>query len=172
MSFFLMADGSVLSAVDLERELRAIPGKIVLLADCCGSGGLLGEAGGQEDFLKGISSVFQGTVGGSGIHGSKVSVVASALLDQDSYRISFSDNSETGMATVFARALCDAMGWSIDRDARSSMNADADYDGEITLDELAGYMGRRVNWYLSLAGDYVQTVSVYPEGSSLKLFER
>ena len=172
MSFFLMADGSVLSAAELEKELRAIPGQILLLADCCGSGGMLGASGEQERFLDGVTGVFQGTVGSPTVHGSKVRVLASALLDQDSYRISFSDDPQTGMATVFARALCDAAGWSIDKNARSAMNADADYDGDITLDELATYMSRRVNWYLDLAGDYIQTVNVYPEGDSLVVMQR
>lgn len=172
MTFFVMADGSVLSARDLERELRKIPGEIVLLADCCGSGGLLGEGGDTDDILDGITSVFHGTTGAPAVRGSKYRVIASALLDQDSYRISFSDDSETGMATVFARALCDGAGWSIDRGAQSAMNADVNYDGEITLNELGSYMHRRVNWYLNLAGGYVQNVRTYPEGDGFALFSR
>ena len=172
MTFFVMADGSVLSARDLERELRKIPGGIILLADCCGSGGLLGEGGTTDDILDGITSVFHGTTGAPAVSGSKYRVIASALLDQDSYRISFSDDSETGMATVFARALCDGAGWSIDRNAQSAMNADANYDGEITLNELGSYMHRRVNWYLNLAGGYVQNVRTYPEGDGFVLFSR
>ena len=172
MTFFVMSDGSVLSASDLERELRAIPGEIVLLIDCCGSGGLIGEAGSADDLLDGITSVFQGTVGPASVRGSKYRVVASALLDQDSYRISFSDDGDEGMATVFARALCDAAGWSIDRGVQSAMNADANYDGQITLDELGAYMERRVSWYLNLAGNYAQNVRVYPEGDDSVLFAR
>jgi hypothetical protein len=172
MTFFVMADGSVLSARDLERELRKIPGEIILLADCCGSGGLLGQAGTSEDILDGIVSVFQGNTGAPTMAGSKYRVIASALLDQDSYRISFSDDSETGMATVFARALCDGAGWSIDRGTQSSMNADANYDGDITFNELAVYMSRRVSWYLNLAGGYVQNVRAYPEGDGFVLFSR
>ena len=172
MTFFVMSDGSVLSASDLERELRAIPGEIVLLIDCCGSGGLIGEAGSSDDLLDGITSVFQGTVGPASVRGSKYRVVASALLDQDSYRISFSDDGDEGMATVFARALCDAAGWSIDRGVQSAMNADANYDGQITLDELGAYMERRVSWYLNLAGSYAQNVRVYPEGDDSVLFAR
>ena len=97
-------------------------------------------------------------------------MLASALLDQDSYRISFSG--DDGMATVFARALCDAAGWSMDRAAKSSMNADANYDGEITLTELEIYLSRRVAWYLNLAGDYVQTVRAYPAGDATAVFAR
>lgn len=171
MTFFVMSDGSVLSAGDLERELRKIPGDVVLLADCCGSGGLLGEASSAEDILDGVTGVFRGMVGGPSFRGSKVRVIASALLDQDSYRISFSGE-ESDMATVFARALCEAAGWSMDRDAQSAMKADVNYDGEVTMQELSSYIARRVRWYLGLAGDYVQNVQSYPDGDSFVVFAR
>ena len=170
MTFFVMADGSVLSASDLERALRVIPGDIVLLVDCCGSGGVLGEAGSAEDMLLGVTGVFQGAVGGASVRGSKYRVIASARLDQDSYRIGFGD--EESMSTVFARALCDAAGWNLDLNAPSAMNADRDYDGKITLDELDNYLSRRVMWYLNLAGDYAQSVCVYPKNDSTVIFAR
>lgn len=169
MTFFVMTDGSVLSAADLERELRAVPGEIVLLLDCCGSGGALGKAGSPEDILDGVNRVFHGEVGGASVHGSKFRVIASAYLDQDSYRIGFG---EGGMSTVFARALCDAAGWNMDLNAPSAMNADVDYNGEITLDELEKYLSKRVAWYLNLAGDYVQTVTVYPKNDPAVIFSR
>lgn len=170
MTFFVMADGSVLSAQDLEQALRRIPGDVVLLVDCCGSGGVLGEAGGPEDLLEGVTGVFQGTVGGASVRGSKYRVIASARLDQDSYRIGFAG--EESMSTVFARALCDAAGWNLDLNAPSALNADADYDGRITLDELDSYLTRRVMWYLNLAGDYAQSVCVYPKNDSAVIFAR
>lgn len=169
MTFFLMADGSVLSASDLERELRAIPGQIVLLVDCCGSGGVLGEFSTSDDILRGVTHVFSGAVGAATVRGSKYSVIVSAYLDQDSHRISFGEND---MATVFARALCDAAGWNMDRNAPSAMKADVNYDAHITLDELGTYLTRRVAWYLDLAGDYAQTVAVYPTNAPTLLFAR
>lgn len=172
MTFFLMADGSVLSAADLERALRQVPGEIILLADCCGSGGLLGEASAAQDMLQGITSVFQGVSGGASAHGSKFKVIASAKLDQDSHRISFDSDGASGMATVFARALCDAMGWSMERGATAAMKADVNYDGRITLSELGNYLNRRVTWYLNLAGDYTQTVCVYPALDNGVVFAR
>ena len=57
--------------------------------------------------------MFQGTVGGASVRGSKYRVIASARLDQDSYRIGFAG--EESMSTVFARALCDGEGWDVDR---------------------------------------------------------
>ena len=174
MSFLELSDGSTLSARDLERELRGIPGTIVVLIDCCGSGGAIGKYSDRVAFAKGITGAFSGAA----IRGSKFKVLASAGLDQDSFRIAFNENADNGtMATVFARALCDGAGWSIDRSARKSMGADINYDGKITLDELYTYMFARVNWYLEIAseltgGDFRQSVQVYPEGDPFVLFER
>ena len=165
-------DGSVLSASDLEKELRAIPGEIILLADCCGSGGLLGAASDQEKMIDGVTSVFQGAIGKTSLGTSKYHVLASALLDQDSHRISFSGADENDMATVFARAVCDALGWSMDRSAQSAMNADSDYDGEVTFDELYRYVSRRIKWYLSLAGEYAQNAVAGAEGDEFVVFAR
>ncbi|MBQ8508112.1 MAG: Ig-like domain-containing protein [Clostridia bacterium] len=174
MSFLELSDGSTLSARDLERELRGIPGAIVVMIDCCGSGGAIGKASDRADFAKGITGAFSGAA----IRGSKFKVLASAGLDEDSFRIAFNENAASGvMATVFARSLCDGAGWSIDRGARKSMGADINYDGSITLDELYLYMSARVNWYLGIASeltgeDYRQSVQVYPEGDPFILFER
>ena len=126
--------------------------------------------GGAAELTEGVTGAFRGAVGSAVVRGSRIRVIASAGLDQDSYRISFSD--ESGMATVFARALCDAAGWSIDRGAPGSMGADTDYDGAITFEELCRYTARRVQWYLQLAGGYEQDVRFSPEGDDLELFFR
>ncbi len=180
MTCLQMYDGSVLTAAELARALRDVKGDVLVVIDCCGSGGVIGRASGTADILKGIEGVFSGTVGPSVMGTSRFRVLASAALEQDSYRVSFSDAAaESGMATVFARALCEAGGWSIDRSARSAMRADLDYDGRVTLNELHAYTARRVMWYLNLTGAltgaeerYVQSVQVWPEGDGLVVFER
>ena len=174
MSFLELCDGSILSARDLERELRNIPGTIILMVDCCGSGGMIGESSATSEFAEGITSAFAS----ASVSGSKYKVLCSAGLDEDSYRIAFNENADAGiMATVFARALCDGAGWNIDLDRRGTMSADQNYDGSITLNELYMYMFGRVNWYLELASDmtgkqYRQSIQVYPEGDPFILFER
>ena len=172
MTFFLMVDGSVLAASDLEKELRAIPGTVVVIADCCGSGGLIGAAGEQDDLLRGIMGVFTGATGGKALAGDRYKVLASAYLEQDSYRVGFRREDGVEMATVFARALCDAGGWSLEENRRTAMKADVDYDGRVTLDELENYVSRRVMWYLEQAGAYAQSVCAWPEGDTTVLFER
>ena len=174
MTCFQMVDGSVLTALELRRALDAVPGALVVLADCCGSGGVIGRAGSPEDMLRGISAVFGGALGPSVFADSRYRVLASASVEQESYRISFeTDAVETSMATAFARALCEGCGWSIERSARGAMRADLNADSVVTLDELARYAARRVTWYLSLNdGDYAQTVRAFPEGDVTSLFER
>ena len=174
MSFLELSDGSSISARDLERELRAIPGTVVVLIDSCGSGGAIGAASEYENFAKGITGAFSGAA----IRGSKYKVLASAGLDQDSYRIAFNADAGAGiMATAFARALCDGAGWDIDRGDRGTMGADSNYDGSITLDELYRYMRSRVDWYLGVASSltgqtYRQSVQVWPEGDPFVIFRR
>ena len=174
MSFLELSDGSSLSARDLERELREIPGTVVVLIDCCGSGGAIGAASDGADFARGVTGAFSGAA----IRGSKYKVLASAGLDQDSFRVAFNEDAESGvMATVFVRALCDGAGWNLDLDAKGTMGADRNYDGRVTLGELHLYMTGRVNWYLDIASDltgedYRQSVQLYPEGDPFVILER
>lgn len=174
MSFLELSDGSSISARDLERELRAVPGTVIVLVDSCGSGGAIGAASEYENFAKGITGAFSGAA----IRGSKYKVLASAGLDQDSYRIAFNADAGAGtMATAFARALCDGAGWDVDRGDRGTMGADSNYDGSITLDELYQYMRSRVDWYLNVASSltgqiYRQSVQVWPEGDPFVIFRR
>lgn len=169
VTVFQMYDGSELTAPELRQALDRVPGNITLLLDCCGSGGVTGQTG---DILDGITRVFSP---GTNVFGSsRYRVLASAMVDQDSYRISFdSDAQETSMATLFARAVCEGCGWSIDAAQRRAMRADINYDDIVTLDELYNYARRRVMWYLSLANaPQAQTVQVSPAGSADALFER
>ena len=180
MTCLQMYDGSVLTAAELASALRAVKGDVLVVIDCCGSGGVIGRASRTGDILRGIDGVFGGVVGPAVMGSSRFRVLASATLEQESYRVSFSDTAaESGMATVFARAICEAGGWSIDRAATGAMRADRNYDGRVTLDELYGYVSRRVMWYLQLTGtltgregQYIQSVQVWPEGDGLVAFGR
>ena len=118
--------------------------------------------------------MFGGVPGPSVFEGSRFRVLASASVDQDSYRIGFGESaSESAMATVFARAVCEGCGWSIEDAGRGDLLADRNGDGQISLDELHRYAERRVTAYLALGdGDYVQTVRVSPEGDARALFGR
>ena len=167
MTVMQFVDGSTLAACDLEAALRKIPGTIVLLADFCDSGGLIG---GGPKLAGGVVSAFAG--GEAAFNSSKYKVLASAALGQDSYRLGYADGGQKAI-TVFAWALCDALGWDVEDQRRSALSADADYDGSITIWEAYQYTRRRVMWYMSRAGgDVRQDVQVYPEGDMFTLFQR
>lgn len=170
MTFMQFVDGSVIAACDLEMALRKVPGTVVVIADCCDSGGLIGAYGGMSDVAGGVISAFSGE--DAAFSSSKYKVLTSAAVGQDSYRLGY-DLGGNEAITVFAWALCDALGWDVDDQRRDPLSADTDYDGSITLWEAYQYTKRRVMWYLSRAGgQYVQDVQVYPEGDMFTLFER
>ena len=180
MTFLQMYDGSVLAAAELAQALRDVEGDVLVVIDCCGSGGVIGRASDTSDILKGIDAVYDGGVGPAVMGTSRFRVLASAALEQESYRVSFNSSAgESDMSTVFARALCEAGGWSVDRSARAALRADRNYDGRVTLTELYTYVARRVMWYLNLTGtltgseaQYVQTVQLWPEGDGLVVMQR
>ena len=172
MTQFLMADGSVLSAVDLSRELSAIPGKVVLLCDCCASGGVIGRASRPEELTQGVMQAFGGPAGPATLSGSKYRVLASACLDQDSYRLGSLEADGDGMATAFGRALCEGAGWNLSAGAADAMRADEDGDGQLTMAETEAWLRRRVNELLGDGGDYVQSVCAYPEQDGFVWFAR
>lgn len=173
MSILQFCDGSELAACDLELALRKIPGTIVLLIDCCDSGGFVGTYGELSNFTGGVMAAFTG--GEAPFAGSKYKILASASIRQDSYRLGYGED-EGAAATVFARALCDGLGWDMDEHARGVLNADANYDGQITFWETYLYASRRVSYYLDIAdggsGSCIQDVQVYPKGDGFVLFER
>lgn len=172
---FLMYDGSILNAPELRQALEAVPGRIILLIDCCGSGGAIGRFNHTGDILRGINEVFDGMRGISSFESNRFCVLASASAGQDSYRIGFEqDADESDMATAYARAVCDAGGWSIERGRSAPMRADANYDGAVSVQELYRYVSRRVMWYLALndAESYVQSVQLEPLECAWTIFEK
>ena len=157
MAYLELYDGSRLTAQALEEAFRAVKGTVVLLLDCCQSGGFIGE--------NGISKLFSA---------SKYIVLTSASSDQDSYRISYdgSDN-EYAMATMFARSLSEGLGWDMVRDRTCSLKADFDHDRVVTIQELYLYTKRRVMYYLRSAdGTKRQDVQLFPQGANLTIFQK
>lgn len=174
MSFLELSDGSYISVRDIERELRKIEGTVVVILDCCASGGAIGAVSPYAAFAKGVTEEFARAQ----VSGSKYKVLCSAGLDQDSFRLAISDEGGEGvMTTLFARALCAGAGWNIDRGRVGSMGADTDYDGRVSLGELADYLQGRIDWYLDIVEEktgvrYRQNVQAYPQGDPLILVDR
>jgi hypothetical protein len=163
-------DGSRVTAPQLERMLRRIPGTVIVMIDCCQSGAFLSRTS-HQDFNRGVVQAFSKGAGTSFML-SKYRVMTSSSSTQDSYRISFDGaDSEAAMATAFVRSLCEAGGWDLVRDRKTPMRADLDKDRTVTFEEAFRYTKRCVRKYLSRA-DVEQDVQVFPAGAMLPMFIR
>lgn len=166
-AYIELHDGTRITAAQLEMLLQRIPGKVVVILDCCRSGGFLSEAG---RFMSAMQSAF--TKPSGPLTDNKYIVLTSAGPDQDSYRRSFGEDSdEDSMATIMARALCEGAGWDLIGDRMGTLKADTDKNRRITLQEIYLYVSRRVMYYLEDTG-VEQTVCVWPEGDQTVLFGR
>ncbi len=166
-AYIELHDGTRITAAQLEMLLRRIPGKVVVIMDCCRSGGFLSDAG---RFMGAMQSAF--TKPNGPLTDGKYIVLTSAGPDQDSYRRSFADgDDEESMATIMARALCEGAGWDLIGNRICTLKADADKSRQVTLQEMYLYLSRRVMYYLEGTG-VEQTVCVWPEGDQTVLFGR
>ena len=166
-AYIELHDGTRVTAAQLELLLRRIPGKVVVIMDCCRSGGFLADAG---RFAGAVQLAFSKPNGP--LTDDKYIVLTSAGADQDSYRRSFAEgDGEESMATIMARALCEGAGWDLIGNRIGTLKADADKNRQITLQEIYLYLSRRVMYYLEGTG-VEQTVCVWPEGDQTVLFGR
>ena len=166
-AYIELHDGTRVTAAQLEMLLRRIPGKVVVIMDCCRSGGFLSDAG---HFMGAMQSAFSKLNGP--LTDDKYIVLTSAGPDQDSYRRSFAEgDGEESMATIMARALCEGAGWDLIGNRICTLKADADKSRQITVQEIYLYLSRRVMYYLEGSG-VEQTVCVWPEGDQTVLFGR
>lgn len=173
IAWLLFSDGTRLTAPDMERALRQVPGTVVVIVDACNSGGFIGAA--EETFAQGFAGAFAGATAGSGLRLSKYKVICSSGLEQQSYRLGFAGAPEgaESIGTLLARCLCEGAGWDFIGDKRSAMRADADFDGTVTLGDMQVFLDQRIGWYLQqIGGSYEQNVQVYPENDGFVLFER
>ena len=165
-------DGTRVTAVQLEQLLRGIPGRVVVIVDCCRSGAFLGDSAAADRFTSAVCDAFRAGGAQSAFASGKYLVITSAGPDEDSYRRSFSNDSDEGsMATILARSLCEGAGWDIIGDKMCTLKADANRDRVVTLQEIWQYAHRRVLYYLEGTG-VKQTVRVWPEGDQTALFGR
>jgi len=163
----LLHDGASVSVRTLEKMLRSVPGRIVVLLDFCQSGSFIGSAASRL-YADSVASV----LADSALLGGKYLVLTSCGAEQESYRISDTgENTEADMSTVFVRALCEGLGWDLDNDRSVTLRADSNRDGAVTFTELWFYTRRRVNFHLSGTG-VVQTVMACPDLNEAVLFAR
>ena len=191
-----MSPNGNLTLGELAQALNAVPGRIVVILESCGSGAGIYDEGGNaemqafeaaaiaddgaaiEAFLNidpGISVQWEtGDAAGALMSGellveNKFYVLTASRYQENSYgwEQPFSDS-----YNFFTRWLTDGIGLS------GSMPADADGDGQVTLHELYAYISR-VGDDTPLGnndgnddGAYYQHVQVYPSNSGFVLFRR
>ena len=159
-AFIRLHDESRITVEELEKMLRPIPGKIVLLLDFCQSGSFIGAGGDFEEDAK------------TALTDEKYIVIASASADEDSYRRSFaSGDAEKTTAAIMGRSLAEGAGWDLIYDRSVSLKADANRDKRITVQELFEYTKKRVSHYLTGTGA-AQTVHLWAEDDQTVIFGR
>ena len=158
-------DGGRVTASELEKRLRLIPGKVILLLDACYSGAFTGSA---SSFLY----EFTGAFGQNSFASDKYLVMVSCSLEEKSYRVTADSSGEADVSTVFSRALCEGLGWDLINDRSTALKADANRDRCVTASELLEYVRRRSMFYLSGNRKYTQTVSAHLSYPNMVLADR
>ena len=148
----------------LAEILRAVPGRVVVLMDSCGSGAAIYENGqltagpDARRFNEAVIRAFAGPVENLGdFREPKFIVMTGAAHLEYSW-----ESSGGGWFT-----------WYFARGIRDGKPADADGDGTVTLCELYDYVYTNVynrGPYQEETGEVYQHVQVYPENSSYPLF--
>ncbi len=169
-SYIELHDGTKITAAQLEQLFSEINGKVIVIIDCCSSGAFIGNTKQIDRFTSSVISSFSDEM--SGLKSDKYIVLTSAAGKEDSFRRSFTgENDEQGMATIFARSLCEGAGWDIINDRVCSFKADSNKDRQITFNEIYQYTMRRVLYYLKDTGK-TQTVCTNNTGDGTVLFAR
>lgn len=162
-----MRYGKKVTAMELERALRKIPGTVIVIIDCCQSGAFLEGTEGESLFATKMIHQFAGVnAGKSAFALSKYKLLVSSSASQNSYRMaSSSPATEQNMSTVFARALTEGIGWNLIKDKKATMKADIDNNRQISLHEAWLYTMKRTMGYLNKSTAR-QTVEVWPRGDT------
>lgn len=142
-TFLLLSDGEKEIRLDAEglKELTdRIPGKVILVADACHSGGLIGK--GTEGYRRNVFT------------GDKYTVMTSCGGEEDSWLWTAARSPETG-AGYFMAALRAAVG------STGRYTADKNRDGRLTLTEIRQALETTLG---------ASTVRTYPEEDDSVLF--
>ncbi len=165
ISWIETREGERVTAAELESCLRKIPGRVILLRDCCNSGGFIGNEG---EFAGGFETAF----GLNSFASSKYLVCVSSLQSENSYRVASGKSDEDSVSTVFSRALCEGLGWDLIGDRSTALKADADHDRMVTFSELVSYVRRRGMFYLSGSKTSAQTANAWFSDPGFALADR
>ena len=178
---------------DLANALKAVPGKVIVIIETCGSGAAVYSPGiseNQYNTVRNAATSFDAEVirafseadpgirvrvpGRTNTKGAPTPNTGELRVENKFYVLTASRyleeswGTENGPYNYFTKWLTDGIGTS------GSMAADADANGEATLSELFNYVAKRGNDYpFEYDGKtYYQHVQVYPKDSDYGLFRR
>lgn len=184
-----MSPSGTLTMGELAQALNAVPGRIVVILESCGSGaGIYEEKAGTKAYeaaavaddraaIEAFSSLDSGVyvqyeadalMSGELLVENKFYVLTASRYQENSYgwELTFGDS-----YNYFTKWLTDGVGLS------GKMPADADGDGQVTLHELYSYIskvgdGTPLGYDYFNGSAYYQHVQVYPSNSGFVLFRR
>ena len=178
---------------DLANALKAVPGKVIVIIETCGSGAAVYSPGISENrynTVRNAATSFDAEVirafseadpgirvrvpGRTNTKGAPTPNTGELRVENKFYVLTASRyleeswGTEKGPYNYFTKWLTDGIGTS------GSMAADANANGEATLSELFNYVAKRGNDYpFEYDGRiYYQHVQVYPKDSGYGLFRR
>ena len=165
-SYLVGVDGLGLSVHELEKELRDVPGKIIIILDSCNSGGFINKSKGSisgasnkedvtlsrdytEEYNDSVVDIFSKRRMRSFLIGNKYKVITAASMYEYSYEIGYTDG--WGWGGEFTRAFVTGSGYN------NSFLADSNKDDVVTLNEIYNFTNKIVK---------ESNVQVYPSGDT------
>ena len=160
-----------ISSWELRYALDQVPGVKYVFLDTCHSGGFIAKdikskdtSFSPEQFVNAFTSSF---AGGRVLNSEGYFVIAASRSDQYSWEVTI-NGTRAGLFTYY---LLESMGWSYaGNSAYSTILGDSNRDKKLTFAEAYNYTSAKVLNYTS--GSSVQSVQVYPYGSSRLLYSR
>ncbi len=174
--------GTYLTVAQLKSVLDEIPGKKIVIVDTCHSGQLIGKSSDSSAsvstaelnaFNSSVVSTFSaGTVarGENDLANSGYYVITAAHSTEESFSMGYDANNDGTMDKyfgIFTYSLCYGSGWNMARNSTTSLFADADSNGEITLYEAYAYARSKAQ-----QSHPYQTAQIYPANSSMVIWAK
>ena len=156
--------GDVYCRMDMLADwLRAVPGKVIVFLDACGTGAAIWEG---NAFNETVISAF------AEAEGSPASPNTGEFIDPKFYVITAAAHQEMSWGTSALNYTY--FGWylALGPLGRKPADEEGDGNGTVTLNELYNYVyTHALGPYTSDGVDYYQHAQVYPENSSYELFK-
>lgn len=171
--------GTYLTVARLKAVLDQIPGKKVVIVDTCHSGQLIGKGGDPAPISTADLDAFNSKVvaafsvitkGENDLANSGYYVITAAHSTEDAISMGYDKNGDGALDKyfgLFTYSLCHGSGWNLATNTATSLNADADNNGEITLYEAYAYAR-----YLAKQSHPNQTAQIYPANSNLVIWAK